>query len=496
MSSSSDSSGLNNRNTSDIYSVPLIQHSELVWLYRNIHDKVLSAAGLANDACMLVSYYVGDTVARVASGNFRNVTVFKRGMVKTTGKEIGQNRWLERIREIQGIAYEDVPALSKEASKLRKRKIPPKEIKRIRLGAQTLAENPHVTPCAPFDLAETALLTSGMDHLYREAVGSSFPASVEHLPFVPAVANILVESFCRATKDYTTRAWAALRLKQELYTDLTLTREQRSVLAHKIAEHQTWMDRLHHRLGVFDPDTFYGVVRNVQWLVREVRAIQERVITSFRRLAMQVAKTFGRSTQQILDNYQNGCQGLYRAIVYWDASRNRALSGVARWWVQAHVLNRIKIEANLVVVPPTVWPAYSEYERIRNEEGLEEYDYAGLAVVTGDSVEKIAEVYLASQINRPSSLESPLGDDDSGTTTLGSRLESELPSPEENAQNNQPVLEKYLSRLSLFEQTVICCTYGCLHLIPEEEALDIHDIERERIRQQAAALYLKHGDKK
>lgn len=412
-----------------LYSAPLIPHAQMVWWYMDLHDNVEKAASLIGEKTSFLDHFIIDTAMRCGASLLRNRTIFV-----------------------------DDDAVKKMGGKSQK----------IQAGKSYLPR-------------ETLMLNISIDFLYHEAarpedINPPFYQHRDRIPFVHAVYIILAESFLRTVSNYCSY------IEQICHLRLEIEENPRPNRVIQLSRLEISASSLEKKLRG-DRATLYGVVKQIRWHMTFVEHMKNRVITAFRRLAMQVAKKYGRSEQQINDNFQHGSTGLIRAANYFDPYREKAFSGLARNWIQASVLLHLKTEANMCKIPAPVWQLFRKIEQVAHDNSIEG-DYPAIAKKMKMETIEVMEVYRMIQINRPISLENPVSEDESNNTTLKDNIEDESKSPEDVLVESSDRLSDYMKGLGYQERMVICCLFGTYEEIPQKDTiLSDHDIESERLRQ-------------
>lgn len=416
--------------TRKVYTAPLIPHKQMVWWYREIHERVDDNADLIGEHTSFLDLFIIDTATRSAARLLRNRTIFK--------------------------SDEDIDEIGRKG----KHGYLPREVLLIELG---------------------------MDFMYHEAARpqNTVPPFVQHrpiLPFVHATYIILSESFLRTVRNYCgyVEKVASIRvaIDQDNLIDVSTVLDMSST--------EVRASSIEKRIRS-DRSVLYGVIKQVQWHMTIVEHMRGMVLQSFRRLAMQLAKRYGRSEQQILDNFQHGSTGLIRAANYFDPYREKAFSGLARNWVQASILLHLKTEANICKIPAPVWQTYRSMEQKAHDLGIKG-DIGAIAKEMKMTPMEVYETYRMIQINRPVSLENPVSDDDP-TTILKDNIRDNSPSPEAiviGSTLDDP--SDYMKRLTGDERMVICCLFGAYDKILQLESIPENDMESERTRQIATRV--------
>jgi len=404
-----------------VYTQPQIKHEKLIWIYTEINTLLEECALLIGGHTRFLDHFVVDCFLRVSSSTLRNKAIF----------ESDDN--LEK-RGLTGTSLR-----------------------------------------APY---EQSLMNIGIEFLYTTSTGSSaaerpFDKLWGKLPFVPAVYDILTESFMRIVEGYTRLIEEGVHIRNRV-TVGTPNPDDLSRLSEVEAETAD----IEQKVGG-ERMTLYGVVQQVKDKMCVVLDYQAHITRAYERLVLQLAKRYGRSPMQIEDNFQQGMFGLRRAIRYFDPRRGKAFSGIARWWIQAAILITIKEEANLVKVPTSVWRLHERYEATAHEHGVMG-DLGAIAELHGHSREQVEEVYAAVHMNRPRSLEDPISSRESNEGRFGDKIEDTKPSPEDELTEQPTEIPTYLEQLSTDERTVVCCAYGMYDYLPTtvKENPDLRVIEK------------------
>lgn len=416
--------------TRKVYSAPLIPHKQMVWWYKEIHERVDDSADLIGEHTSFLDLFIIDTATRSAARLLRNRTIFKGDEdIDKIGRR-GKNDYLPR---------------------------------------------------------EVLLIELGMDFMYHEAARpqDTVPPFVQHrpiLPFVHATYIILAESFLRTVSNYCGYVDKVAGIRSTMAPDVATP----APIMIDMSNTEVKASSIETKIRA-ERYALYGVVKQVQWHMVIVIYMRGMVLQSFRRLAMQLAKRYGRSEQQIQDNFQHGSTGLVRAANYFDPYREKAFSGLARNWVQASILLHLKSEANICKIPAPVWQIYRSMEQKAHDLGIKG-DIGAIAKEMKMTPMEVYEIYRMIQINRPVSLENPVSDDDP-TTILKDNIRDNSPSPETmviGSMSDSP--SDYMHHLSSIERMVVCCLFGAYDEILQEGPMSDEAIASERTRQVAAYI--------
>jgi RNA polymerase sigma factor (sigma-70 family) len=405
----------------------------MVWVYKEMHEHVEECALLIGEHTGFLDGFFMETTLRCSAGLLRNRTIFHRN--------------------------EELKVKGAKKTKF-------------------------------FSPAEDILLRTGIDFIYHQLLDKQqrpirgpFVILQDKLPFVHAVYIILTESFVRSTRGYIEAMDESSRIRLELLSQ-EMPPQERKRLVLRLASLETKIVATEKK--VHGQTSLYGVIKQIKWHMMIIDHLRDYVIRAFRRLAMQLAKKYGRSEQQTLDNYQHGSIGLQRAVNYFDPDRNKAFSGLARNWIRAGILLHLKTEANLMKVPNAVWQQHKKLEDLAHDNGVAG-DLNAIARLANMPLEDVDEIYRLIQMNRPVSLESPVSEEEPGSTQLKDNIPDESATPEGELIAAREDLGDYMQALDEYERLVVCCSFGAYDLIPHKQ-LDPQDVFSERLRQIAVRV--------
>jgi RNA polymerase primary sigma factor len=212
---------------------------------------------------------------------------------------------------------------------------------------------------------------------------------------------------------------------------------------------------------------------------------RRRLIESNLRLVMWITRSYANRGVPMLDLIQEGNLGLIRAIEKFDLAMGCRLSTYAPWWIRQAIFRAIAAQGGGLRLPPHV---ITELRRIRlaRERLVQElHGEPGPSEIAGESglgVDRVSE--LLGYLERPVSLESPVGDSD---TTLSELIEDTgQPLAEKVAAGFlAAALQKALDGLDARLKRVLELRFGLDHKRPrtlEEVGVEL-GVSRERVRQ-------------
>jgi RNA polymerase sigma factor (sigma-70 family) len=188
----------------------------------------------------------------------------------------------------------------------------------------------------------------------------------------------------------------------------------------------------------------------------------------------------------VLDNLQNGAQGLLRGISCYNVNKKVSFSSYAHWWIRQAILFHIKESSNFMKLPVTTWQTFTSVEKKRaalvSQTGDD--DLESLADETGHPIEKLKNVYECVRSSHVHSLDYEV--DDTGKMMLIDVIAD--PSVEERERSNaihEDVRER-LAGLPAEHRFYLILHYGIVDMLQDSGQLTVRDVMRERVRQRLA----------
>jgi len=214
---------------------------------------------------------------------------------------------------------------------------------------------------------------------------------------------------------------------------------------------------------------------------------RELMIKANLRLVVKIAHDYEGLGLPLLDLISEGNIGLMKAVDRFDPKKGGKLSTYAAWWIKQSIKRALANQTRAIRLPVHLVDKISRMRRLamKLQEALgREPTDDELAEELGTTALKVSQLKMAAV--RPTSLESPIGDDDSKTYAEVVKDErAEDPSEKLVEKTVTELLRHLLSKLDEREQKIIRYRFG-LDGVEEktlEELGKEMGVTRERIRQ-------------
>lgn len=214
---------------------------------------------------------------------------------------------------------------------------------------------------------------------------------------------------------------------------------------------------------------------------------REKMIKSNLRLVVKIAHDYATFGLPLLDLISEGNIGLIKAVERFDPSKGGKLSTYAAWWIKQSIKRALANQSKTIRLPVHLVDKIARMRRtgaeLEEELGRVPTDDE-LAYALNISVNKVA--HLKSVSVRPTSLDAPVGEDDS--TEFGDLIgDDNAVSPFENLKNKNILndLQDMVDQLDPRESEIIRLRFGLGGEQPLtlEEVGERFKITRERVRQ-------------
>lgn len=214
---------------------------------------------------------------------------------------------------------------------------------------------------------------------------------------------------------------------------------------------------------------------------------EKKMIQANLRLVVSIAKRYSYFGVPLLDLIEEGNLGLMKAVKKFNPKRGFRFSTYAAWWIKQYVLRAVANQGKTVRIPVYMMEMTAKWkkaiERLSQKLGRKPA-IAEIAKAMRVSIKKAREIDRA--MLQSTSLEAPVGEDDSGTM-MDLIEDTKATSTSEGLSNylRQERISGLLKKMSKREHEILKMRFGLKDDTPHtlEEVAEKFKITRERVRQ-------------
>ncbi len=214
---------------------------------------------------------------------------------------------------------------------------------------------------------------------------------------------------------------------------------------------------------------------------------RQRMIRANLRLVVKIAQDYAQYGLPLLDLISEGNLGLIKAVERFDPSKGGKLSTYAAWWIKQSIKRALANQSKTIRLPAHMVDKIARMRRAEHAmvETLGREPTTSELAKNLDIDPGILEHWRSVAI-RPSSLDAPINDEDSGM--FGDIIKDERaisPYDQINDKQLKEEVERLITKLDEREQEILRFRYGLLDTPPEtlEHVGERFGITRERVRQ-------------
>jgi RNA polymerase primary sigma factor len=246
-------------------------------------------------------------------------------------------------------------------------------------------------------------------------------------------------------------------------------------------------------IGQVDLLTPEDEIRLAALIKRGDEEAEQLMIRANLRLVVKIAQDYARYGLPLLDLISEGNIGLMKAVKRFDPAKGGKLSTYAAWWIKQSIKRALANQSKTIRLPAHLVDKIARMRRVQHKL-LEQLGREPTDDELGEAMDVKPAVisHWKTVAMRPTSLDAPIGDDDSAQySEIVGDERVRNPLDDINDRQMKEEAEELIERLDPREQAILTYRYGLNGVKVEtlEAVGKRFDITRERVRQiQNAAL--------
>lgn len=420
----------------EIFSMPLLPQKQALELFSLLDDSLRDSIELLLSRSHFVERYLAEVIAEVAASVTHGRTIYET--LSNRGEE----------QELKGVF---------------------KKRSDVRFLEQSV------------DIIH--MLAAYRDDRGNDALKQHTRKMLSDIRFARLVYEQAVETFMELTHRYEHDAIRAAQLHTRMHN--MSRRDSIAKLMDRYAALHDKMSKVEEAVRI-DRSYLYHTCLTLRRQKRRQQRLREIIYKPYLRIVYKEARKHATNTQQVLDNLQNGAQGLLRGISCYNVNKQVSFSSYAHWWIRQAILFHIKESSNFMKLPVTTWQTFTSVEKKRAAMASQtgDDDLESLADETGHPIEKLKHVYDSVRSSHVHSLDYEV--DDTGKMMLVDVIAD--PSVEEREHNDalQEDVRQRLEGLPAEQRFYLVLHYGIVDMLEDRDTITTRQVLQERVRQRLA----------
>jgi len=189
--------------------------------------------------------------------------------------------------------------------------------------------------------------------------------------------------------------------------------------AYLLALYQKKIDDMVEDLGI-DESIIAGINYQLDYYLKLYDKSFKRIYNAYLRVVYKEAKKIVKTKIDALpDAFQNGTNGLIKAINNFDTSMGFSFQTYASPWIRKIILEHSESEASFLPISNSVWRKYNKFQKLRNKNhDLNISDISYIAKHSNKDEKEVEKVLKTVENRKVLMLDAPIVNEEGGTKTL------------------------------------------------------------------------------